>query len=499
MVINPELLNYINKQIASGEKVEKIKESLLAVGWKVADIDDAIKQINKISNEVPFSLAKSSINNKKFVFSGLFICLIVAGVAVGYFYTKSTNTAYLPSPSYTPTPSPTQIVTFELKSSFLKNESIAQQIASGELKTYDIKKYGFIYGATKPDANVEDFAYRFFNAIKMTGQIIGANTVGGHYASEDLLNRFQQFWGFPVSSDIDVRTLQKVDSLLASREANEEKLALTLPIYSHFIDTPKNQETKIHSAYLFAKTFKELPPGLVVWSEQNFKDYFARQLGGHYDRINSSDYKICDVYLYDNFGDNCKPITGHPKAADDFDTMSVKIHEYAHYLDRNLYPRNEKTSQGLIDTTGFYNISYDVSQRDTTAEWPSYKLRNLGNERNEFVGAYAIGWSTSKPGYKSSPEDFAESFHMYIAQGKLFRVISSNNSVLKQKYDWLKQNVFNGVEYQSGAADALEYTKDNPNKVSVATGAFNVRDFSEYYPNFVWNYGFLNGSMESKP
>lgn len=398
-------------------------------------------------------------------------------------------------PPVTISPSPA----FQLQSNFLKNEPIAEQIASGQLKSYDIKKYNFVYGENTPTANSNDFAYRFTNAIKMTGQIITGNTIGGHYASEDFLNKFQSFWNFPLSSNIDANVLKKVDSILASKEAGEKNIAMNFPLYDHFIDAPKNQETKIHSAYLFAQTFKELPDSLVVWSEQNFKDYFSHQLSGHYDNINSGDYKICDIFLYDNLGDNCKPISGnHPKVLDDFDSMDTKIHEYAHYLDRNLYSRNESTSQGLIDTTGFYSISYDVNQRDTTATWPSYKLRNPNNEKNEFIGAYAMGWTTPT-GYKSSVEDFAESFAMYITQGKAFRTIAANNSVLKQKYDWLKQNVFGGTEYQSGASNALEYTKNNPNKMTVATGVFNIRDFTEYYPNFVWNYKFLNGSIVPKP
>ena len=226
---------------------------------------------------------------------------------------------------------------FELKSEFLKDELVAQQIASGKIKNYDIKNYNFIYGSTNKNVNEKDFAYRFINGIKMTGQTIGNNTMSGHYPSEDILNKFQLYWGFLKSSKIDGVILKKLDDLLASTEVNEKNGAKNFPLYEHFIETPKNQETKIHVAYIYNQTFKELPSKIVVWNEKNFQKYFLYQLKGRYDNFDNPNYKICDTFLYDEIGDGCVFINGFFHVIDDFDTAVTIIHEYAHYIDGNLY------------------------------------------------------------------------------------------------------------------------------------------------------------------
>lgn len=420
--------------------------------------------------------------------------------------TSSENVVSVTYSAQTSTGVQNQATTYQLQSEFLKNEPIAQQIASGQLKSYDIKNYGFILGAVKPNANNSDFAYRFISGIRMTGQIIGRNTAGGQYPSVGLLNKFQSYWGIPISPYIDIVVLKKLDSILASREPVEKSLAMSFPLYSHLIDAPINQETKTHVAYLFAQTFKELPSSIVVWSEQNFKDYFVLQLSGHYSNINSPDYKICDAFLYDGVGDNCSVMANYyPKVFDDFDTMNTKIHEYAHYIDRNLYSRNPNTSQGAIDTTNFYAISYDISNFSIspTSGWKAYALKNTSNTKYERVSSYARGWgSVEADGVfrTTAYEDFAESFAMYVTQGKIFRKLAETNPVLGQKYEWLKQNVFGGQEYQSGDIAGITTIKARPTGLfeEVATGAGNVRDYTQSLPDFVWNYKFLAGSVATK-
>lgn len=106
--------------------------------------------------------------------------------------------------------------------------------------------------------------------------------------------------------------------------------------------------------------------------------------------------------------------------------------------------------------------------------------------------------------YFSAAEDFAESFSLYVTDGKVFRKLAELSDVLRQKYDWLKNNVFNGQEYQSGDIQSVNILKQQPNLVGdelakQATGAFNVVDYSTSLPNFVWNYKFVNGSLVPKP
>jgi len=121
MVINQELLNYINQQLIYGEKIEKIKEILLEAGWYENDINGALNEATNFFREAPPLQPKSS--NKKFIFLGSLICfLLITGAVAGYFYYNQNKNiissisilpspiispTLAPSPSYTPTITPT--------------------------------------------------------------------------------------------------------------------------------------------------------------------------------------------------------------------------------------------------------------------------------------------------------------------------------------------------------------------------------------------------------
>jgi len=78
----------------------------------------------------------------------------------------------------------------------------------------------------------------------------------------------------------------------------------------------------------------------------------------------------------------------------------------------------------------FYNISWERED----------KLLG-GATKYDFVSGYAM----------SDPfEDFAESYAYYVLHGNAFRKLTLHNDKLAQKYDFLKNKVFNGMEYENG-------------------------------------------------
>lgn len=407
----------------------------------------------------------------------------------------------------TPTPSPVSS-TFQLRSNFLKNDPTAQAIASGAINSVDIRTYSYVYGAPGP-SSTDNFQYRFLSAIRMLGYVKGSQTVGGENMNEQILNRVQRFNNLPISPLIDKSVLKIIDSVLASsRESLDSALANRFPLSGHFIEPPLNEPTKEHAAAIFSAVLSELPSHLVVWSETNFKDYLLRQLPGRYKNMDSPSYQICDIAIYSELGDGCGPVVYSGTSLvnkiptiiiDDFDNGSAIIHEYAHYLEMNLYPRNSATSQGLIDATSFFAISYNLSDVGPEGSLgKTYAYKRPTNNKSEFVSKYAEGWQASDNSqHFTTHEDFAESFTMYVTQGKVFRKLAESNSILQQKYDWLKQNVFQEQEYQSG--DIAGITAIKQQGVNGAYGAYNSRDYSQSLPNFVWNYKFLNGSLVTKP
>jgi hypothetical protein len=176
----------------------------------------------------------------------------------------------------------------------------------------------------------------------------------------------------------------------------------------------------------------------------------------------------------------------------DFAISTTILHEYAHYLDKNLYSPAQGTSQGVIDTSGFYAISYDTSKKTVASNgWIEYPLRRPATAASEFVSNYAKGWSDGS--VYTAYEDFAESFALYVSGGRVFRELAKSSPILNDKYAWLKTNVFDGREYDTGNTASITLLQahiNTSNSDAVASGAFNIIDFAVRLPDFVWNYTF---------
>lgn len=405
-----------------------------------------------------------------------------------------------PHSQNTTTPGVSSIVPFKfaLQSKFFRNDPTAQALASGNLPSVDSRSFA-LFVVDPADTNV--FAYRFLSGLRMVGYTQGRHTAGDQYLAEIFLNKFQRHNGLPESNQITSAELIRLDALVAQQETIDTQLAYRNPLFIHFKEAPLNEPPKEHAAAAWTIALDALPNSLVSWTEANFKDYMKLQLGGFLNDLGGGNYEVCDGQIYHELGDECRSIILPNGTSlnnkvfgivDDYDNVVTKIHEYAHFLDRNVYKRNVSTSQGLIDTMGFYAISYDITNPIVGAGGINFfTLKRPTNSANELVSGYAKGWqlSVGSP-YLNATEDFAESFTMYVNQGKIFRSLAESNPVLKQKYDWLKLNVFNGFEYQTGTPDGLSYLKASPVGTGIATGAFNTADYSEAVPDFVWSYKF---------
>lgn len=388
----------------------------------------------------------------------------------------------------------TTVKTFVLKSEFLKGDPTAQKIASGESIGVDITT--FPLKAIRSFVSTDSFAYRVVSALRMLGYQEGLDSEA--YVGQEFLFDFKRINNLSVSSMIDSATLQKIDAQLASREIEDQKLANQFPLYQYFMTAPKNEPTKEHAAAIFQIAFSALPSSLVEWNEINFKSYLRDQGGKQFSGLGTSDYKVCLSMLYQEVGDNCSLRAQGVSSfwGSDLAIAFTEIHEYSHFLDSNLYVKEADTSRGIIDTSGFYAISYDTS--DTTyatgGGWKNYKIRRPNNAKNEFVGGYAMGWALSGKEsdkyIRTAAEDFAESMATYVAEGRAFRELAKSYPVLSQKYDWLKLNVFKGREYNTGEIRGIAFMKANPSSLEVSDGTWTPLHFSTYLPDFAWDYKF---------
>jgi hypothetical protein len=198
--------------------------------------------------------------------------------------------------------------------------------------------------------------------------------------------------------------------------------------------------------------------------------------------------------------------------------METILHEYGHQLDKHL-----KGGNGIIDTDSFYDIGWKnigTKTQDKNGNYfymyaePKSAIRysspNItGNVPSLYTDGVISGYGGANLSEEdgvafvsSVHEDFAESFMGYILAGKIFREKAKENNFISQKYQWLKNNVFNGKEYNTGTPNygSIDYATldDDPifsKKVS------NVGQYSLMDDDFIkWDgYTTTFASITSSP
>lgn len=124
---------------------------------------------------------------------------------------------------------------------------------------------------------------------------------------------------------------------------------------------------------------------------------------------------------------------------------AVLIHEIGHLVDASLL-----TGSSFV-FSGFYDFEVPVSEDDPSAQfykitWDSESQKKSGTTQYDFVSLYAM----------TDPfEDFAETYTYYRLHGPAFKKLGETNEALKKKYDFMKNVVFNGQEFDALYNDAL--------------------------------------------
>lgn len=383
----------------------------------------------------------------------------------------------------------------QLRSKFLKDDPVANRILSGGLTNYSINDFALVSG--QGFVSTESFAYRVLSAIRQLGYT--PSLQGSNRPGLDLLNKFQRLNRLPLTDLITTETILALDAQLTESETLDAQQGTEFPLYSFLTKVvPPNEPSREHFARLLAVTFKALPPGLVPYTQENLLNFYRQQLPYFVLKTAMTETvspgPVCDINYYPEYGNDCRlrANTVTTLSAGEFEVVGTLFHEYAHWLDANLFPVLAGTARGSIQTLGFYTISYDTSQGSLQADYRTYYPLRRGEAvvATEFVGAYARGAEIMVEGVpKYTPfEDFAESFGLYVNGGRIFRQLATNNSYLRQKYDWLKLNVFAGVEYDTGETNSIASMRARP--TARANMAFNVNDFGRVNIDHVFSYQF---------
>lgn len=336
-----------------------------------------------------------------------------------------------------------------IKSEFFRNDKTAEQIITSESPSVDIRTFtDDINLIQKGISNSPElFEYKVISALRMLGMSRPDLTSSGYFIGEMLLNKFQKLHGLEISPFVTANVLRKIDTELAFREQKDKELAQRFPLYSRFTESLPNQPTKEHVAALYTLAFESLPPYLVRWDAQYFESFLRAQARDLIVNPSSNKWGICTAewFMYGVVSRPCPTKISIQEGQvvgfwDEMNLIDMFLHEYAHFLDKSVGYSHALT----IDTAGFNSISFfkDNPEGYTTKNPEEYYRRKQPRVyTTEFVTQYAVN---------SPHEDFAESFVMYISQGKVFRELANRNQYLREKYDWFKKNVFNGVEYNTG-------------------------------------------------
>ena len=116
----------------------------------------------------------------------------------------------------------------------------------------------------------------------------------------------------------------------------------------------------------------------------------------------------------------------------------VAVHEMGHITDLGFLQSTQ-----FAQETEFLDFEDPVYADDPSATfyritWLSSTERTPDSSPLDFVTGYAM---------EDPFEDFAESYAFYVLQGPSFRYLARTNTRLQQKYDFMKNSVFNGQEF----------------------------------------------------
>lgn len=374
-------------------------------------------------------------------------------------------------------------------SAFFRGDAVAQAVLGGDTVRLDDM------------VPADSFVWKFMSGLRQIGYVAGNQPrPTSESIQQNMLHKFQRRNNLPQSDSITATELGVLDALLGERERLDAEMLRFSPVTGLVIAGLGAEPSPKHAEALIAKVFGSLPQTLVNPGINTIANFFVWQGSGAGMSIVGG--KICLSRYFMSLGVGC---TGDAAGRPDFAENDIElayniVHEYAHYLDGWIYDSSAQISRGIVARTEeFAAISYDignscnpVADANGYARWHYRRLKNPGNERNEFVTNYAVGWfANNDRNCRSAAEDFAESFAMYVLQGRTFRELTKTKPVLAKKYDWLKKNVFGEREYSTGNAGNVAAINQMLDSFPAYDNWLNLPAFTDYLtiaPDFVWDY-----------
>jgi len=145
---------------------------------------------------------------------------------------------------------------------------------------------------------------------------------------------------------------------------------------------------------------------------------------------------------------NSKKIILHTDSISTDDEMvSVLIHELGHVIDLGGLTSINGGASAFTDKTKTF-FKDDPSVDFYSLSWKTSDTKKNNVVPKDFVSGYAM---------TNCFEDFAESFLFYRMHGEKFRYLGESSDVLREKYDFFKEQVFEGKEFQINEKVSAEF------------------------------------------
>ncbi|MFH1478336.1 MAG: ATP-binding protein, partial [Candidatus Omnitrophota bacterium] len=141
------------------------------------------------------------------------------------------------------------------------------------------------------------------------------------------------------------------------------------------------------------------------------------------------------------------------------------------------------------------NIVCEGNAYGDTAFTTVHEIGHIAASTRKYMDFYEISWgnAVSLPldnsqflnsyAAQNKNEDFAEAYVYYVMKGNEFRAMASSSDIVQQKYAYMKEYVFNGVEY-GGEVTTVEIQ----DQTQLATDE-EVEAFCKQYPGMKQNFG----------
>ncbi len=331
-----------------------------------------------------------------------------------------------------------------LGSKFFKPHPRAISVMQGNV--YDVNDPAWHVGMNQ---NKDVFAYKVFAGLHM----LGYNTDFENSANEavTVLNQFQAQYGFTVESVLRPAVLGKLDELIAAKEPTFATRAAQFLPYSHMQPLARNDVSKDFVATLYNYPMTKLPASLQMGLDETVQ-CLAGQCFGDILNAQGNPWPTVPVNINQDYrfvGESYSPWKSfdvlYPAAVG----VQTVLHEFGHHIDG--VNNDPFLHRGIIETWDFYNIAYDMSTYVGQCAAP--RSQNI----LDWISRYGYGGALVCPAGKKDPiEDWAESFAIYVTAGQRFRSAAAQRPLLAARYNWIKNNVFAGVEFNTDLQSGLQ-------------------------------------------